>query len=191
MPSPSWTALSAPAVVAVPPPPYVVPCSWVCTATAFVTATRLSVQDALPSRIVTGQPHVFGAGNVRYRRGTYGLMPDDWGVVEDAELTDSAGDFEKADAHGVPYAAGVQGTIYRLTLSVRMPADRAMPEKGVQFFFVVRGESLKFTVWQGVKERWRVAGVRMVDVPARHYTDFPDAYPAAVDGLEVEQDLAG
>lgn len=190
MPSATWTASAAPALVAVPPPPLVVAAVWGCPAGVFITATRLSVQDAMPSRIVAGQPHVFGATAVRYVRGTYGLMPDDWGVVEDAQLSDAGGDIEKADGHGTIYAAGVATTVYRLQLAIRMPADRAMPAKGDQFYFFVRGEALLFTVWSGVSERWNKLGLRMVDVPARHYADMPDAVPEETD-LEVPQDLGG
>lgn len=157
-------------------------------------ASRLApaADNALPdghSRIVTGLTGVFSAGRVRYTRGTWGLMPDEWGVIDDAQLTDSASEFEKRDGHGNLFGAGVSGTVYRLTLSIRMPSDRPMPEKGTQFYFDVRGQRLKFTVWAGGVERWRKSGLRMVDVAARHYTDFPDAVPVDLDDIEVPQDF--
>jgi hypothetical protein len=117
-------------------------------------------------------------------------MPESWGVVEDAALDDTATEFEKRDDHGKLFGAGVEGTVYRVALTIRMPVDRAMPEKGEQFYFYVRNTLLRFTVFSGVREIWRVNGLRMITVPARHYTDFPNATPRELD-VEINQDLAG
>jgi hypothetical protein len=188
MPTADWTALTDIPAAAVPPPPFTVAAAWTCAAAIMVTATRLSVQDAMPSRVITGLTHTAG-DKARYKRGTYGLMPDEWGVIEEAQLADSGAEFEKADGHAKIYAAGVATTVYRLQLAIRMPSDRKMPEKGEQFQFAVRGESLTFTVWSGVTERWSKNGIRLVDVPARHYADMPNAVPREVDDLEVPQDI--
>lgn len=190
MPACDWESEDEVAISAVAPPPSTVTALWSCAAAVLITATRLSLDDALESRIVTGQQHVFGDNRVRYTRGTYGLMPDEWGTIDEAQLTDTASEFEKRDGHAKLFGAGVEGTVYSLSLAIRMPADRPMPEKGLQFFYNVRGQSLRFTVWAGGVERWRKSGLRMVDVRARHYTDFPDAIPVDIDDIDVPQDLA-
>lgn len=166
------------------------PVRWIAPASILVTAGSSALESVMESRIVAGQPIMFDGDKVRYRRGTFGLMPEAWGVVEDASLEDSASDFEKRDGHTKIYAAGLEGTVYRVMLTIRMPIDRQMPDKGEQFYFFVRGTPLKFTVFNGVREVFRATGLRMVNVPARHYTDFPDATPREIDDIEVNQDLA-
>ena len=182
MPAAVWTAGSGIAAAAAAPPPSSVTAIWRTASGVIVLARRLSVANAVPSRIVAGMPTAFQDDRVKYRRGTYGLMPDDWGVVEDVSLTDAASEFERRDDDLTPYAAGVTGTVYRLSLAVRMPSTRELPAKGEQFAFIVRGQALTFTVFSAT-ERWEMEGVRMVDVSARHYTDFPDAVPAAPEAM--------
>ena len=182
MPAAVWTAGSGIAAVATAPAPASVTAVWRAAAGVIVLGRRLATATALPSRIVTGMPTVFADGRVKYRRGTYGLLPDDWGVIEEVDVSDGANEFERRDDDLVPYAAGVQGTVYRFSAAVRMPSTRPMPAKGDQFPFIVRGQTLTFTVFSA-KERWEMEGLRMVDVTARHYTDFPDAVPAAPEAM--------
>lgn len=181
MPSPIWTAGADVAAVATAPAPTTVWVRWSAPA-VLVTAPLISVTDVEPSRVVTGLPHSFHGGKARYFRGTYGLMPDEWGVVEDAKLTDSAGEWERRDDDGAVYGAGANGTVYRLAMAFRMPAHRAMPEKGEQFPYLVRGAALTFTIFSAT-ERWTMEGLRMVDVQARHYTDMPHAVPVAPEAM--------
>ena len=175
MPSAIWTAGSSVTAAATAPTPTTVRAIW-SAPSVLVTAPLISVTTVLESRVLVGLPHMFHGQQARYRRGTYGLMPDEWGVMEEASLADSGAEWARRDADGAVYGAGVNGTVFRLTAAFRMPAHRAMPEKGDQFPYLVRGQSLTFTIFSAV-ERWEVEGIRMVDVQARHYTDFPNAVP--------------
>lgn len=187
MPNASWETADVTGMVAAPPPPVTVNVRW-SAGNVLVLAAINAAADAAPSRILTGLPHMVEGRNARYRRGTYGLMPESWGVVEDAQLTDQGSEWERRDDDLKVYGAGTTGAVYRLALSLRMPAARAMPEKGDQFPWVVRGETVTMTIFSAV-ERWEMEGLRMVDVAARHYTDMPNAIPMPPDDM-VPQTLA-
>ncbi len=112
-------------------------------------------------------------------RGTSGLMPPEWGKVDSFDIDDAGTDFEYRLAHGKLLAGGQSSGRLTIAMTLRMAASAPMPERGQTFRHPWRGEDRLFVVWS-VSPVWRLRGLRLVEVTARHELDLGDREPGAV-----------
>jgi hypothetical protein len=112
-------------------------------------------------------------------RGTYGLMPAEWGVVQDFDLDDAAPEWSLRYADGRLLARGQssEGTL-TISMTLRMPASAVLPERGQTFMHEWRGVPRQFVVW-AVSPVYRIRSVRLVDVTAIHELDLGNRTPVA------------
>jgi hypothetical protein len=112
-------------------------------------------------------------------RGTHGLMPPEWGVVQDFDLDDTSAEWRLQYADGRTLARGQssEGTL-NISMTLRMPSSAVLPERGQTFLHEWRGVPRQFVVWS-VSPVYRVRSIRLVDVTAIHELDLGDRTPRA------------
>ena len=146
-------------------------------------AVTWAIAEPLISRTIAGRPALVNDAPIR---GTHGLMPGRWGVVEAFDLDDSATEFRLMSA-GRVFAAGQDKGRLTVTATLRLSRSAAMPFRGEQFMHRWQGADRLFTVWN-VSPVYGVRTLRKVDITAIHELDIGNAaaVEAAAEVLTLE-----